>query len=141
MTAPLADMDEADLVIAAEADLIRVRQVLRAGCQHAGLGLVDETKMITAGSELGRNILTHTSRSRGGVRVDQVQIGTKTGVRATFYDDGPGIPDIDAALTDGFSTAGGAGIGLPGARRLVDEMTITSAGGTGTTIVIVKWRR
>lgn len=141
MTAPLADMDEADLVIAAEADLIRVRQVLRAASQLVGLGLVDETKLITAGSELARNILTHATHSRGGVRVDQVQVGSKNGVRATFYDNGPGIPDIDAALTDGFSTGDGAGIGLPGTRRLVDEMTITTASGTGTTIVIVKWRR
>ncbi len=141
MALELVDMDEIVLTISAEVDLIRVRQVLRARCQQAGLGLVDETKMITAGSELARNILTHTTAGRGGLRVASVETDGRPGVRATFFDDGPGIADLDAALTDGFSTSGGQGIGLPGSRRLVDQMTITSAPGAGTTVVIVKWRR
>ncbi|MGH3490540.1 MAG: ATP-binding protein [Actinopolymorphaceae bacterium] len=134
-------MTQVALTISAEADLIRVRQVLRAKSQRAGLGLVDETKLITAGSELARNILTHASGSRGGLRVEDVQLSGRQGVRATFFDEGPGIPDLDAALTDGFSTTGSQGIGLPGSKRLVDEMTITTGVGGGTVVEIVKWQR
>ncbi len=129
------------VTIAAEADLIRVRQLLRAQAQRAGLGLVDQTKLITAGSELARNILTYASGSRGTVETEQVETSGRRGVRATFSDDGPGIGDIDAALTDGFSTTGSLGLGLPGAGRLTDEMTVTSSAGSGTTVVITKWTR
>ncbi len=140
MAVPLADAAAAEVAIAAEADLIRVRQLLRAEAQRAGLGLVDETKFVTAGSELARNILTYATGSQGTVRVEQVQRAGRRGVRATFSDGGPGIADIDAAFTDGFSTSGSLGLGLPGARRLVDELTLTSGTG-GTTVVIVKWAR
>lgn len=126
--------------IAAEADLIRVRQVLRGEAERAGLGLVDQTKLITAGSELARNILIHAT-SQGGVVVEPVERDGRRGVVATFVDGGPGIADVEAALTDGFSTSGSLGLGLPGARRLVDELTITSAVGSGTEVVIVKWAR
>lgn len=128
------------VTISDEADLIRVRQVLRAQSRAAGLGLVDETKLITAGSELARNLLTHTSLRRGELRVELVRAGARQGVRATFSDTGPGIADLDAALTDGFSTVGSLGLGLPGSRRLVDDMSI-STGPSGTTIEITKWRR
>ncbi|MEQ7127324.1 anti-sigma regulatory factor [Actinopolymorpha sp. B11F2] len=134
-------MTQVALTISAEADLIRVRQVLRARCQRVGLGLVDETKLITAGSELARNILTHAVGSRGGVRVEDVARSGRQGVKATFFDEGPGIPDVDQALVDGFSTSGSQGIGLPGSKRLVDEMTITTEVGSGTVVEIVKWRR
>jgi serine/threonine-protein kinase RsbT len=140
MTVPLADTGAAEVAITAEADLIRVRQLLRSGAQQAGLGLVDETKFVTAGSELGRNILTYATGSRGRLRVEQVHRSGRRGVRATFTDSGPGIADIDAAFTDGFSTSGSLGLGLPGARRLVDELTLTSSA-AGTTVVIVKWAR
>lgn len=140
MALPLADA-AAEAAIAAEADLIRVRQILRAEAQRAGLGLVDETKFVTAGSELARNILTYATGSRGRLRVEQLRLAGRRGVRATFSDDGPGIPDTEAAFTDGFSTSGSLGLGLPGARRLVDELTLTSAEGEGTTVVIVKWAR
>jgi serine/threonine-protein kinase RsbT len=126
--------------IAAEADLIRVRQVLRAEAQRAGLGLVDQTKLITAGSELARNILVYATGSRGSLRVEQVTARGRRGVRATFSDGGPGIEDVDKALTDGYSTGGSLGLGLPGARRLTDEMTITT-GKQGTTVAITKWGR
>jgi len=128
------------ITITAEADLIRVRQVLRAEAQRAGLGLVDQTKLITAGSELARNIVTYATGSRGRVLVEQVGAGGRRGVRARFSDGGPGIADIDAALTDGFSTTGSLGLGLPGAGRLADEMTVESAS-SGTTVVITKWAR
>lgn len=139
-----ADLTEAAVVtvdIADEADLIRVRQLLRAEALRAGLGLVDQTKLITAGSELARNILTYAAGSRGSLRVEQVAAAGRQGVRATFSDQGPGIDDVEAALTDGFSTSGSLGLGLPGAGRLADEMTVTSASGSGTTVVITKWAR
>jgi serine/threonine-protein kinase RsbT len=129
------------VAIADEADLIRVRQVLRAEAVSAGLGLVDQTKLITAGSELARNILIYATGSRGSLLVEQVQAAGRRGVRATFTDEGPGIADVEAAMTDGFSTGGSLGLGLPGAGRLADEMTVTSAGGSGTTVVITKWVR
>lgn len=129
------------LAITAEADLIAVRQALRAEAQSAGLGLVDETKLVTAGSELARNILTYATDSRGVLRAEQIADGPRRGVQATFSDSGPGIVDIDAAMTDGYSTAGSLGLGLPGSRRLVDELTITSEAGRGTTVMIVKWAR
>ena len=140
MAVPLADAAATEVAITAEADLIRVRQVLRSGAQQAGLGLVDETKFVTAGSELGRNILTYATGSRGRLRVEQVRQAGRHGVQATFSDDGPGIADIDIAFTDGYSTSGSLGLGLPGARRLVDQLTLTS-GVEGTTVVIVKWAR
>ena len=124
-----------------EADLILVRQKLRAASDHAGLGLVDQTKLITAGSELARNILTYATGGRGSMRAEQVQADGRVGVRAVFEDEGPGIADLDLALTDGYSTAGSLGLGLPGARRLVDTMQIDSSPGSGTTVVILKWGR
>lgn len=127
--------------IASEADLIVVRRLLRAEAEQAGLGLVDQTKLVTAGSELARNILNYATGSRGRLQVERVIARGRCGVRATFSDDGPGIADLEAALTDGFSTAGSLGLGLPGSRRLVDELTITSAPGVGTTVVIAKWAR
>ncbi|MBD0843016.1 ATP-binding protein [Streptomyces sp. TRM68416] len=127
--------------MAHEADLIRVRKVLRAEAQAAGLNLVDATKLITAGSELARNILNYATGGRGRIRVERVHRQGRQGVRATFADDGPGIEDIAQAMTDGFSTRGSMGLGLPGAKRLVDDMILTSAAGSGTTVVIVKWQR
>jgi serine/threonine-protein kinase RsbT len=125
-----------------ESDLIVVRQVLRSHARAVGLSLVEETKFITAGSELARNIVTHTTTGRGQVRVEQVDNGRQRGALANFADHGPGIRDLDSALTDGFSTVGSMGLGLPGARRLVDEMTIeTPNADGGTTVVILKWRR
>ncbi|MER7180788.1 anti-sigma regulatory factor [Streptomyces hyaluromycini] len=124
-----------------ESDLIRVRKVLRTEAEVTGLNLVDTTKLITAGSELARNILNYATGGRGRIRIEQVYHQGRRGVRATFADDGPGIEDMDKAMTDGFSTRGSMGLGLPGARRLVDDLTLTSAAGSGTTVVIVKWQR
>jgi serine/threonine-protein kinase RsbT len=136
-----AEAPAAVLTIVAEADLIRVRQALRAAAQQAGLGLVDTTKLITAGSELARNILIYATGSRGTMRAELVAGRGRRGVRATFSDDGPGIDDVDKALTDGYSSSGSLGLGLPGAGRLTDEMTITTGPGQGTTVVITKWAR
>lgn len=141
MATQLVETAEITARIASEADLVRARQVLRAEAVRAGLGLVDQTKLVTAGSELVRNILIHATGSRGELRVEQVHSCGRTGVRATLSDEGPGIADLDAALTDGFSTIGSLGLGLPGCKRLVDEFTIASTEGSSTTVVIVKWQR
>jgi serine/threonine-protein kinase RsbT len=128
------------VAIATEADLIRVRQTLRAAAQEAGLGLVDSTKLITAGSELTRNILTYATGARGTLHVELVHTAGRSGVRAAFADQGPGIADVKAAMSDGYSTGGSMGLGLPGSKRLVDEMTIDTSP-AGTRITVVKWAR
>jgi serine/threonine-protein kinase RsbT len=125
--------------IAAEPDLLRVRQVLRESSRE--LGLVDQTKLITAGSELSRNILKYASPAGGHLQVDFVQQDRKRGVRAVFTDRGPGIADLELAMKDGYSSGGSLGLGLPGARRLVDDFSISSVVGQGTTVTIVKWIR
>lgn len=135
------DREPAAFDIIDESDLIRVRKVLRTEAEATGLGLVDTTKLITAGSELARNILNYATDGHGRISVERVYRQGRRGVRATFSDDGPGIDDVGLAMTDGFSTRGSMGLGLPGARRLVDDMTLTSAAGSGTTVVIVKWQR
>jgi serine/threonine-protein kinase RsbT len=127
--------------ISTEADLLRVRTMLRQHAVSAGFGLVDQTKLVTAGSELARNILRYAIGGRGDLSVDIVESRGRIGLRAVFSDDGPGIADIDAALGDGFSTGGSLGLGLPGARRLVDEFDIVSGPGTGTRVTLVKWKR
>ena len=127
--------------IADEPDLLRVRTVLRQHAVSAGFGIVDQTKLVTAGSELARNILRYANGAKADLRVEMVQAGGRTGLRATFSDQGPGIDDLDAALGDGYSTGGTLGLGLPGARRLVDEFTIDTAPGAGTRVTILKWQR
>jgi serine/threonine-protein kinase RsbT len=131
-------MDE--LPIQSGDDVVRVRQSVRGAAADNGLSLVDQTKLVTAASELARNTLVHGG---GGVaRVEVVKSANgRAGVKLHFTDDGPGIADIDLALTDGWSTGSGLGLGLSGARRLVDEFELTSQPGAGTSIVVVKWSR
>ena len=131
-------MDE--LPIRTGDDVVRVRQQVRALAAKGGLSLVDQTKVVTAASELARNALVHGG---GGLaRVEVVTSGHgKNGVRIGFSDEGPGIADVDLALTDGWSTGDGLGLGLSGARRLVDEFELTSKPGSGTSVVVVKWSR
>jgi serine/threonine-protein kinase RsbT len=131
-------MDE--LPIQSGDDVVRVRQRVRVLAAESGLSLVDQTKVITAASELARNALVHGG---GGLaRVEVVRSGNgKSGVRIGFSDEGPGIPDLDLALTDGWTTGDGMGLGLSGARRLVDEFELTSKVGGGTSVVVVKWSR
>lgn len=124
--------------VATDADVVRVRQAVRARALTAGLSLIDQTKLVTATSELARNTVTH---GRGGTaHIEHVHQPHRTGVRVTFRDTGPGIEDVERALTDGWSTGSGMGLGLSGARRLVDDFDLTSSG-TGTTVSIVKWAR
>jgi serine/threonine-protein kinase RsbT len=127
--------------IAAEADLLRVRSALRAHAQHAGLGLTATTKLVTAGSELARNILRYATGGRGTVSIQPCAGVQRGGVRAVFCDTGPGICDLPTAMGDGFSTGGGLGLGLPGSRRLVDDFHIDSVPGRGTTVAIEQWNR
>jgi serine/threonine-protein kinase RsbT len=127
------------VTIGGEADLLRVRSALRSAAQLAGLGLTATTKLVTAGSELARNILRYATDGQGTVSIDDAAPGRCRGVRAVFADAGPGIADLDQVMEDGYSTGGSLGIGLPGSRRLVDEFSIDSAPGRGTTVVISQW--
>lgn len=120
-------------------DVVRVRQKVRVRATEAGLSLVDQTKLITAASELARNTLDY---GKGGhADIVMVNDAVRRGVRIVFRDKGPGIPDVELALTDGFTSGSGLGHGLGGARRLVDDFDIQTAVGQGTTVTIARWRR
>jgi len=119
-------------------DVVRVRQRVRALAVDAGLSLVDQTKIVTAASELARNMIDYAG---GGKTVfEVVGSGTTRGVRLTFEDKGPGIPDIPLALKDGYTTGNGLGLGLGGAKRLSSDFVIESKVGLGTKIVITRWK-
>jgi serine/threonine-protein kinase RsbT len=132
---------ELTVPISSEGDVLRVRSVLRAEAGQAGFGLTATTKLVTAGSELARNIIKYATNSSGTASIRALSGQARKGVRATFCDSGPGIADLDEAMGDGFSTSGSLGLGLPGTRRLVDEFRIESAPGRGTTVVIEQWIR
>lgn len=120
-----------------EKDLLALRHAVRAATVRAGFGLVDQTRVVTAASELARNAYTH---GRGGdCQVEIVHGAGRTGVRLTVVDHGPGIAELDRAFTDGYTTGPGLGHGLGGARRLMDEFDVDTAPGLGTTIVAVRW--
>ncbi len=131
-------MDE--LPIRSGDDVVRVRQQVRSAAAENGLSLVDQTKLVTAASELARNTLVHGG---GGIaRVEVVKSPTgRTGVKLHFADEGPGIADIGLALTDGWSSGTGLGLGLSGTRRLVDEFELDSQPGVGTRVIVTKWSR
>lgn len=129
------------VMIGGEADLLRVRSIVRDYANRAGLGLTATTKVVTAGSELARNILRYATGGRGAATIEEATSGQKRGVRAVFTDRGPGIADLDLALRSGYSTAGSLGLGLPGSRRLVDEFAVDSAPGRGTRVEICQWNR
>jgi serine/threonine-protein kinase RsbT len=124
--------------IASSDDVVRVRQVARAWCTELKFSLVEQTKFVTATSELARNTLEH---GLGGTMLAEiVENGARRGVRLTFQDHGPGIKDLDLALKDGYTTGGGMGLGLSGSKRLVNEFDIKSVPGQGTTVTIVRWK-
>jgi serine/threonine-protein kinase RsbT len=129
----------ARLSIAGNADLVMVRQQVRGVAVEAGLSLIDQTKVVTAASELARNALVHAGG--GAVTIEVVEDGRRRGLRLVFADEGPGIPGLEQALTDGFTTGGGLGLGLGGSRRLVDEFDVTTETGKGTTVTVTKWAR
>ena len=128
-----------ELPITTGDDVVRVRQAVLARAGAARLSLVDQTKLITSASEPARNTLVHGGS--GVARVETVQRDGRPGVKAVFTDDGPGIVDVEKALTDGYTTGSGLGLGLGGSRRLVDEFVLETAVGQGTTVTVIKWMR
>ncbi|MDB5701277.1 MAG: anti-sigma regulatory factor [Sphingomonadales bacterium] len=126
------------LQVRASDDVVRVRQEVRAKAVALEFSLVGQTKIVTAASELARNALDYGGG--GEVRIETLQKGAARGLRLTFEDKGAGIENIEQALTDGFTTGRGLGIGLGGARRLSDEFEIHSVVGQGTRIVIARWK-
>ncbi|MBS7457433.1 anti-sigma regulatory factor [Coralloluteibacterium stylophorae] len=122
----------------AEQDVVHARQAVRRLAQERGFRLIDQTKLVTATSELSRNTIVY---GRGGeLRIEVVEDGIRTGLRLTFADEGPGIADLGLALTDGWTSGNGLGMGLSGSRRLVNEFDIDTAPGAGTRVTVVRWR-
>jgi serine/threonine-protein kinase RsbT len=126
------------LPIHSDRDIVIVRQTVRAWAIEQTFGLVDQTKIVTAASELGRNALTHGGG--GTVRLEAMNDGPRKGLRLTFEDRGPGIADIELAMKDGYTSGGGLGLGLSGAKRLSNEFEIRSKPGEGTVVTITRWR-
>lgn len=131
-------MPSKTLPIRSSEDVVRVRAAVRDASVAAGFSLVDQTKFVTAASELARNTIDY---GKGGeVEIESVESGARKGVRLIFMDKGPGIPNIEQALKDGFTTGGGLGLGLGGARRLSNEFSIQSQPGQGTRVTIARWK-
>jgi len=126
------------LPVASDADVVAVRQRVRALAVEHGFSLVDQTKIVTAASELARNTVVHGGG--GIVEIDVLVEGPRRGIRLTFRDHGPGIPDLAAAMRDGYTTGAGLGLGLGGARRLSNDFDIQSTPGDGTVVRITRWR-
>ena len=134
MTLPI----EGSMVLATEQDIVMSRQTVRKLTQQINFSLVDQTKMITAASELSRNTVVYGGG--GEMRWQVVTKEPKTGLRLAFEDKGPGIPDLTLALTDGWTSGKGMGVGLSGSRRLVNEFDIRTAVGEGTCVTITRWK-
>jgi serine/threonine-protein kinase RsbT len=126
------------LAIRSSEDVVKIRQQTRIFAVAAGLNLVDQTKIITAASELARNTLDYGGGGEACMEV--IEDGGRRGVRLAFEDQGPGIPDVQMALKDGFTTGSGLGLGLGGSRRLANEFSIESKVGVGTKVTIVRWK-
>lgn len=127
-----------EMPLKSDHDIVRMRQTVRAWAIEAGMSLVDQTKIVTAASELGRN--TWVYGGGGSVKLEIVENGNRRGVRLTFEDRGPGIANIELALKDGYTTGNGMGLGLGGAKRLSNEFEIRSQPGVGTRITITRWK-
>jgi serine/threonine-protein kinase RsbT len=134
---PTAARDEV-LPIRTSTDVVQVRQSVRNLATSLGFSLIDQTKLVTAASELARNTLEHGGG--GSVRLETLTSGPRPGIRLTFEDQGPGIPDVKLALTDGYTTGNGLGLGLSGSKRLVNEFDLQSKVGEGTRIIVTKWK-
>ena len=126
------------LELRSSSDVVTVRQVVRTWAIEAGFSLVDQTKIVTAASELARNTIDYGGG--GTARLELLTEGTRRGLRVAFEDRGPGIPDIQQALADHYTTGTGLGLGLGGAKRLVNEFDISSRVGEGTRVVITRWK-
>ena len=134
----MAQIRSDKLPVASDADIVTVRQRVRAMAVESGFSLVDQTKIVTAASELARNTVVHGGG--GTAELEVILEGARRGVRLTFRDHGPGIPDLASAMRDGFTTGGGLGLGLGGAKRLCNEFEIQSRPGEGTVVRITRWR-
>lgn len=131
-------LNKETMTITREVDVIPFRNRLKEYAVKVGMSLVNQTKIITAASELARNMLKYAG---GGVAViEVVSKGRENGIKLTFKDEGPGIPDVKLAMKDGFSTGKSLGLGLPGTKRLVSEFDIQSEVGKGTTVTVTKWK-
>jgi serine/threonine-protein kinase RsbT len=125
------------LPVVSEPDIVTVRRRVRETAAQLGFSLVDQTKFVTAASELARNTLIH---GKGGAMELTTLNGPRNGIRLVFQDKGPGIQDIDLALRDGFTTGSGLGLGLGGAKRLVNEFDVVSRAGEGTKVTVIRWK-
>jgi serine/threonine-protein kinase RsbT len=126
------------LSVRSSADVVGVRHVVRKWAVELGLSLVEQTKIVTAASELARNMIDY---GKGGtMTAEAIEDGIRKGLRLIFEDQGPGIPDVAAALRDGFTSGSGMGLGLGGAKRLSNEFEIKTAPGEGTRVTIVRWK-
>jgi serine/threonine-protein kinase RsbT len=131
-------MSAVEAPLKSDHDIVLARQLVRREAQQLGLSLVDQTKLVTAASELARNALVY---GLGGVmKMEVVEKNDRRGLKLTFTDQGPGIPNLDLAMTDGWTSGNGLGMGLTGARRLVSEFEIDSRVGQGTRVSVVRWK-
>jgi serine/threonine-protein kinase RsbT len=126
------------IAVRAQHDIVNVRQMVRSRCMALGMGLVDLTKIVTAASEIARNTVEYGGG--GTLTLEEVRDGIKHGVRLVFDDAGPGIADVSLAMTDGYTSGGGMGLGLGGTKRLVDDFALESTPGVGTRVTITKWK-
>lgn len=133
-----AEESNGSIPLRTEEDIVASRQKVRVLTQQLKFSLVDQTKMITAASELSRNTVVHGGG--GGMRWELLEDGVRRGLRLHFEDQGPGIADVKLALTDGWTSGGGMGLGLPGSKRLVHEFDLKSAPGEGTRVSITRWK-
>jgi len=135
----MSEPEHGTVPIVVEADIAVARRVVRDVAGKIGFGITESTRIITAASELGRNVFKYAGK--GVMHWRTLQKGTASGVELSFEDHGPGIADLDAAMREGFSNGGSLRMGLPGAKHLMDEMDVRTAPGEGTTVVVRKWRR
>lgn len=135
----MVSLNKETLKIKSEQDVVLFRQRLREYAQKIGMSVVNQTKLITAASELARNILAYAGEGQAILEVVSERL--QTGVKVVFIDNGPGIADINKAMQDGYSTGKSLGLGLPGAKRLVNFFDIQSTVGHGTTVTIIRWKR
>ena len=137
MIATIISLNKDNMPVVREQDVVPFRNRVKEYSTKIRMGLVNQTKLITAASELARNMLRYGNG--GNVIIEVVSRGRDSGIRLTFDDKGPGIPDIGLAMKDGFTTGKSLGLGLPGAKRLVNEFDIKSEVGKGTRVMILKW--
>ena len=134
----MAVIADESLPVRSDSEVVAVRQRVRHWATQQGFSLVDQTKVVTAASELARNVLVHGGG--GTAHIQALNDGARRGLKLTFEDQGPGIPDVSLALRDGYSTGSGLGLGLSGAKRLSNEFEIHSRPGEGTRVTITRWK-